>query len=105
MRRTRAGPYNALVMAGLRIGIIGDFNPEYLYHKATNQSLDLTARSLGIETSYEWIPTDSLDEQRTAALERFDGLWASPGSPYRSMDGALTGIRFARERGKPFIGT
>ena len=92
-------------MASARIGIIGDFNPDYLYHQATNQSIDLTARRLGIETAYEWIPTDSLDEGGTAALGRFNGLWASPGSPYRSMLGALEGIRFARERGKPFIGT
>ncbi len=49
--------------------------------------------------------TDSLDEQTTTALDRFDGLWASPGSPYLSMDGALDCIRFARERGKPFVGT
>jgi CTP synthase (UTP-ammonia lyase) len=92
-------------MAGPRIGIIGDFNPEYLDHQATDRSLDLTARFLSIEISYEWIPTDSLDERSAGALDRFDGLWASPGSPYRSMVGALEGIRFARVRGKPFIGT
>ena len=92
-------------MASARIGIIGDFNPDYLDHHATNQSIDLAARLLGIEISYEWIPTDSLDEQNAGALDRFDGLWASPGSPYRSMEGALAGIRFARERGKAFVGT
>ena len=88
-----------------RIGVIGDFNPEYLYHQATNKSIDLTARSLGIEISYEWIATDALQKKGPGAAQRFDGLWASPGSPYRSMTGALEGIRFARERGKPFVGT
>jgi CTP synthase (UTP-ammonia lyase) len=92
-------------MARPRIGIIGDFNPEYLYHQATNKSLDLTARSLGIEISYQWIATDLLREQGARAAQRFDGFWASPGSPYHSMIGALEGIRFARERGKPFVGT
>jgi CTP synthase (UTP-ammonia lyase) len=92
-------------MAGSRIGIMGDFNPDYLYHQATNQALELTARSLGIDISYEWIATDSLAEESTGALDRFTGLWASPGSPYRSMHGALAGIRFARELGKPFVGT
>jgi CTP synthase (UTP-ammonia lyase) len=38
-------------------------------------------------------------------LRRFDALWCAPGSPYQSMDGALQGIRFAREEGWPFIGT
>ncbi len=31
--------------------------------------------------------------------------FCSPGSPYRSLDGALEAIRFAREGGVPFIGT
>ena len=92
-------------MARPRIGVIGDFNPEYLYHQATNKSLDLTARSLGIEIRYEWIATDLLCERGAGAIDRFDGLWASPGSPYRSMIGPLEGIRLARERGKPFVGT
>jgi CTP synthase (UTP-ammonia lyase) len=92
-------------MVGARIGVIGDFDPDYLYHQATNLSLDLTARALAIEIACEWIPTDSLAEKSAAALDRFDGLWASPGSPYRSMEGALAGIRFAREQRKPFVGT
>ena len=28
-----------------------------------------------------------------------------PGSPYRDIDGALRAIRFAREQGRPFLGT
>jgi len=38
-------------------------------------------------------------------LERFDGLWASPGSPYESAEGMLKGIEFARRRDWPFLGT
>lgn len=38
-------------------------------------------------------------------LESFDGLWASPGSPYKSMEGMLQGIEFARRRDWPFLGT
>src|SRR5208282_6192757 len=32
-------------------------------------------------------------------------LLCSPGSPYKSLDGALAGIRYARENKVPFIGT
>ena len=32
-------------------------------------------------------------------------LWCVPGSPYRSMQGALTAIRYARENKLPFLGT
>jgi CTP synthase (UTP-ammonia lyase) len=41
----------------------------------------------------------------TAALEKFAGFWLVPGSPYRSMAGALAVVRFARERAIPFLGT
>jgi CTP synthase (UTP-ammonia lyase) len=49
------------------------------------------------------IPTDTIT--RVEVVAGFDGLWCVPASPYRSMDGALTAIRFARERSRPFLGT
>lgn len=91
-------------MATVRIGIIGDFRP-YAYHHATNDALRLTAERLGVDLEYEWVPTDSLDSNAAALLEPFDGVWASPGSPYKSMEGALEGIRFARESGRAFVAT
>ncbi len=88
----------------VRIGVIGDFNAASRYHRATNESIAHAADALGLEAQIAWLPTPAL-EGSTAALEGFDGLWCSPGSPYESMQGALDGIRFARERGKPFVGT
>jgi CTP synthase (UTP-ammonia lyase) len=38
-------------------------------------------------------------------LQQFDALWCAPASPYKSMQGALQAIQFAREQGWPFIGT
>jgi CTP synthase (UTP-ammonia lyase) len=38
-------------------------------------------------------------------MEACHGLWASPGSPYLSFAGMLQGIRFARTRNWPFVGT
>jgi len=32
-------------------------------------------------------------------------VWIAPGSPYRSLDGALRAIRFARERDWPLVAT
>jgi CTP synthase (UTP-ammonia lyase) len=49
------------------------------------------------------MPTDELHD--AAQLAGFDGLWCVPASPYRSMEGALLGIRHAREQGVPFLGT
>jgi CTP synthase (UTP-ammonia lyase) len=90
----------------IRIGILGDFNPEFRSHHATNDSLQHAARKLGMTVESAWLPTPSLlDPNAAANLESFDGLWASPGSPYKSFDGMLKGIEFARVHDWPFLAT
>lgn len=90
----------------MRIGIIGDFNPESRSHQATNDALQHAARKLGMTVESEWLPTPSLIKQDAEKkLESLDGLWASAGSPYQSFDGMLKGIEFARRRDWPFLGT
>ena len=92
--------------AAVRIGILGDFNPEFRSHPATSESLQHAARQLNLEVQSEWIPTPSLTAPSAEKiLESFDGLWASPGSPYKSFDGMLKGIEFARRCDWPFLGT
>ncbi len=89
----------------VRIGIIGDFDGRPS-HFATNEAIEHSAEALEIEAEVHWLPTPLLlhpDGERALAV--CDGLWAAPGSPYQSMEGALEGIRFARERDWPFVGT
>lgn len=89
----------------VRIGLVGDFNPDVLAHVAIPGALALAARKVecGVET--EWLPTPLLEKNPEERLIAFDGLWVVPASPYESMEGALLAIRFARERGVPFLGT
>jgi CTP synthase (UTP-ammonia lyase) len=96
----------------LRVGIIGDHEPERLSHIATVESLDHAAQALGVPLDVEWVPTaalagaDSLGRRHVGRrLAPYDALWCSPGSPYRSTEGAHAGIRYAREQGRPFLGT
>jgi CTP synthase (UTP-ammonia lyase) len=90
----------------LRVGIIGDFDPRLRYHLATNEALHHAASALSALVDYAWLPTPSLDNANCAAtLKRFDALWCAPGSPYKSMQGALQAIQFAREQDWPFLGT
>ncbi|HZQ69061.1 MAG TPA: hypothetical protein VFA68_11135 [Terriglobales bacterium] len=90
----------------VRIGILGDFNIEFRSHHATNDSLQHAASKLELKVESDWIPTPTLIEPgANKILESFDGLWASPGSPYKSFDGMLKGIEFARRRDWPFLGT
>lgn len=48
-----------------------------------------------------WIGTDEVDVHD---LGRHDGLYIAPGSPYRSMVGALDAIEVARTAGVPLLG-
>jgi CTP synthase (UTP-ammonia lyase) len=90
----------------LKVGIVGDYDPKSRFHVATNEALGHAAHSVSASVDFSWLPTPSLEDQSVGtSLGRFDAIWCAPGSPYRSMDGALRAVRFAREMGWPFIGT
>lgn len=90
----------------LRIGIIGDLDPNRPSHIATNGALNHAAEALSVALDILWLPTQPLEDGfRKMKLQSFDALWCAPGGPYKSMGGALRTIRFSREQGWPFIGT
>lgn len=89
----------------IRIGIIGDFEPAYHSHFATNAALYDAATRLNLSLELRWLPTPWVDGNADTVLANWDGLVASPGSPYRSFSGMLRAIEFARARNWPFVGT
>jgi CTP synthase (UTP-ammonia lyase) len=89
----------------LAVGVIGDFQPEFPPHPATNAALEHAAAALGITIEAPWLDTVLLLEIEQKALERFDALWCAPGSPYQSLEGALRAIQYAREHDRPLLGT
>ena len=90
----------------INIGVIGDFKEDRRSHQAVNDALNHAVDSLSLKLNIRWLPTQSLEQPNYhKTLERFDGFWGAPGSPYISLDGALRGIRFVRELGRPFLGT
>jgi CTP synthase (UTP-ammonia lyase) len=95
-----------MVVENINIGIIGEYDAERLSHRATDAAIKHAAAKLAVKADVTWIPTLSfLDGSGETLLEHYDGVWVSSGSPYRSMEGAIRGIQWARESGKPFIGT
>lgn len=87
----------------LRIGLVGDHDEAISAHRAIPWALSLASGVLGLSVQPTWLHTDTLLDGR--AVDGYDALWCVPGSPYRSMDGALRAIRHARENGVPFLGT
>ena len=90
----------------MRIGIVGDYDPASPTLPSIEKSIQHAAEYLKITAEAAWLPTPSLlVPDLDTKLETFDGFWAAPGSPYKSFDGMLRGIEFARRREWPFLGT
>jgi len=87
-----------------RVALIGDFNPDVVAHRAIPTALNLAAGQTGRSVGWDWIGTEAITDA-PAQLAGYAGVWCVPGSPYRSMAGAIEAIRFARESGRPFLGT
>jgi len=88
----------------LSVGVIGDFQATYETHTATNLAFKHSADLLGVGVEVKWLPTLSL-KGNSLEMKRFDAFLCAPGSPYKSTEGALNGIKFARENNRPFLGT
>lgn len=86
-----------------RVALIGDFNPSAIAHQAIPGALRLSAYT-GHVVEAVWIHTASISNVQVQ-LREFDGVWCAPDSPYTNMEGVLEAIRFARESGRPFLGT
>ncbi|MEV3927633.1 CTP synthase C-terminal region-related (seleno)protein [Actinomadura coerulea] len=88
----------------LRVAVIGDRDPKFPPHLATDDALRHAAALLGIEVDVRWLATEPL-ESDMAEVKAADVLWCAPGSPYRSLLGALAALRHGREHGVPTLGT
>jgi CTP synthase (UTP-ammonia lyase) len=88
----------------MHIGVVGDFDLGKRSHPATNAALEHATKSLGLSMELLWLPTARLARSLDSLRDR-DGIFCAAGSPYASMNGALSAIRFARENQIPFLGT
>jgi len=85
-----------------RIALVGNRSPEVRAHLRIPQLLRSLLERDGLAVDAYWLPTEDVG---AGTVGGFDGVWAVPGSPYRSEAGALAAIRDARELGIPFLGT
>src|SRR5436190_13747765 len=88
-------------MQTIHIALVGDFSPDVIAHRATNESMRLMGGAERVEA--HWLHTSTLRPSRM--LETFHGIWCVPNSPYANTDGALWAIEWARTRRIPFLGT
>ncbi|WP_200807583.1 CTP synthase C-terminal region-related (seleno)protein [Clostridium merdae] len=93
-----------MINSKIRIGVIGDYDGRPS-HIATNEAITHCASFLGLKQKTQWLSTECLEAVNKQELSDFDAFWCAPGSPYKSAQGAMNGIQFARENNYPFIGT
>ncbi len=86
--------------SAIRVGLLGEFNEQQKAHRAIPKALEAISEG-AVETT--WVSTDAVEKGES--LADFHGLWCVPGMPYRSADGAISAIRFARTSRLPFLGT
>src|SRR5258705_3616167 len=87
------------------LAIVADFNSSKS-HLATDEAIAHSAVSLGSAVEPRWIGTAELARPKgLKQLRESAGIWIGPGSPYASMEGALSAIQFARTNGIPLFGT
>jgi len=92
------------VASVIRIALIGDRNDAIIAHRAIPIALELVKRDLNTEVQGDWIHSSEISAA-SRQLDRYHGIWCVPGSPYANTEGVLSSIAFARQSGRPFLGT
>ena len=89
----------------MRLAIIGDYDDSFEPHRATHEAIAHSSKKIDTRIAYDWVPTDTIEARWKAITTDYGAYWIAPGSPYKSMAGALKIIQYARERDIPVLGT
>jgi CTP synthase (UTP-ammonia lyase) len=86
--------------------VIGDRIAGFEPQDSIGPAVTHAAAAIGVPVpELRWLPTEQLASGGPAELVGAAAAWGAPGGPFASLDGALIGIRAARESGIPFLGT
>jgi CTP synthase (UTP-ammonia lyase) len=86
------------------IALVGDFSDAVPAHRAIPRALELAVATTQHQVTWRWVHTSQI-RKAESDLADAAAVWAVPASPYANMDGVLDSIRWARETGRPFLGT
>jgi len=85
-----------------KIALVGDYKDEVSAHRCIPKALILASEKTDVKVDFTWIDTRRVNIKN---LKKFDGIWCVPSSPYKSMQGVLNAINFARTHNIPFLAT
>jgi len=84
------------------ICILGDQDPTQQARRAIDIARDHAAGRLAVAPTFEWVATDELNLADLGT--RFQGLWVTPGSPYKDEARVAEALTLARTTGLPTFG-
>jgi CTP synthase (UTP-ammonia lyase) len=82
----------------MKILALGDRNSAHLTHR----ELDAAFALMPSDVDCDWTATDSREARD---LDRADGIWLLPGSPYRDDTATYAAIDYCLRTGTPYLGT
>jgi CTP synthase len=91
-------------MRPARIALVGDRSESVTAHRAIPRALELAREKAGARVEWEWVATARIG-QAGRDLAGFSAIWVVPASPYENAEGVLDALRWAREAGRPVLGT
>lgn len=86
------------------IAIVGKYIELNDAYKSINESLYHAGMHTETKVSIRYIDAEEIERQGTAILESVDALLIPGGFGTRGVEGKIAAIRFAREKGLPFLG-
>jgi CTP synthase len=86
------------------IGIVGKYVHLIESYKSLNEALVHGGIAHRVRVHLQYIPSDDLEEGNLDALAGVDAILVPGGFGERGTEGKIAAIRYARERGVPFLG-
>lgn len=85
----------------VRIALVGKYTKLHDSYISLKEALKHASYRSGCNVAIEWVGADCIDNEE---LMRYDGILVPGGFGPRGAEGKINAIRFARERGIPFLG-
>jgi CTP synthase len=88
----------------VRIAMVGKYVELTESYKSLSEALTHAGIHTSSRVNIEYIDSEQIEREGTAALEHFDAILVPGGFGRRGVEGKIAAIRFARERGVPYLG-
>ena len=88
-----------------RIAIIGEYYKNFRPHSTLMESIEHVKKKHKVEIEVDWVDTLRAEQEGENLFANYSGFWSAPGSPFKSLEGALSAIKYARVNDIPHLGT